>query len=77
MNINKHSFLKLLIFSVLITVSLSYAQMQGLHGDFAEHRNGVHAANQFRTTIYNDGGASLTVNSITDSCGGRHPALPG
>ena len=45
-------------FFVIITVLLSvgaFAQMQGLHGDFAHHRNGVHAGNQFRTTIYNDG----------------------
>jgi hypothetical protein len=29
--------------------------MEGLHGDFSNSRDGLHAGNQFRTTIYNDG----------------------
>ncbi|RPI03599.1 MAG: hypothetical protein EHM72_01015 [Calditrichaeota bacterium] len=31
------------------------AQMQGLHGDYLELRDGVHSGNLFRTTFYNDG----------------------
>ncbi len=53
MNLNKR-LIFLLVF-VLLAVTLGYAQMEGLHGDFEHHRNGVHAGNQFRTTIYNDG----------------------
>ncbi len=45
----------LLIFAGLMTPFAVLAQMEGLHGDVTEMRNGVHAGNQFRTTIYNDG----------------------
>ncbi|RPI02704.1 MAG: hypothetical protein EHM72_03500 [Calditrichaeota bacterium] len=51
-------YFKSLILIVLFTILVSaaaFAQLEGLHGDFANHRNGVHAGNQFRTTIYNDG----------------------
>ncbi len=44
----------LLVFS-LFAITASYAQMEGLHGDFEHHRDGLHAGNQFRTSIYNDG----------------------
>jgi len=44
-----------LILAVLATAGSLWAQMQGLHGDAREHRSGLHAGNQFRTTFYNDG----------------------
>ena len=48
-----------LIFPLLVICSLFPSglrgQMQGLHGDFLESRNGVHSGNQFRTTFYNEG----------------------
>jgi hypothetical protein len=40
---------------VLLTAAGIQAQLEGLHGDFLETRNGLHAGNQFRTTFYNDG----------------------
>ena len=47
----------LFIFFVLILICHTglYAQMQGLHGDIVEQRNGVHSGNQFRVSFYNDG----------------------
>lgn len=53
MNLNKLS--KILLVFVFLAVTMGYAQMEGLHGDFVNHRDGLHAGNQFRTTIYNDG----------------------
>lgn len=52
-----------------------WAQMKGLHGDFSEHRRGLHAGNQFRTTFYNDG----TFGVITDppDIGGEWPINSG
>ncbi|MBN1996764.1 hypothetical protein JW935_04370 [candidate division KSB1 bacterium] len=44
----------LTIFTLACYLNL-YAQMQGLHGDILEQRNGVHAGNQFRVSLYNDG----------------------
>jgi hypothetical protein len=38
------------------------AQMDKLHGDDREYRIGVHAANQFRTSFYNDGTFGGRVN---------------
>ena len=43
------------IFAVFVAANGSYAQLDQLHGDFLETRNGLHAGNQFRTTFYNDG----------------------
>ncbi|HPG41443.1 MAG TPA: hypothetical protein PLP19_19310, partial [bacterium] len=47
--------LLLLIPFLLLTIGGLFAQMEGLHGDITELRDGLHAGNQFRTTIYNDG----------------------
>ena len=41
--------------ALLLPLSMGWAQMEGLHGDFTEHRSGLHAGNQFRTSFYNDG----------------------
>jgi hypothetical protein len=49
-----NSILLLILIIGLSTICL-YAQMKGLHGDFAETRDGLHAGNLFRTTFYNDG----------------------
>ena len=49
---------RLLLFIILVmglSVGTLFAQMEGLHGDFMEIRDGVHAGNQFRTTFFNDG----------------------
>ncbi len=51
-------FERLFLLVIIIFAMLSapgYAQMAGLHGDFAEMRDGLHAGNQFRTTFFNDG----------------------
>jgi len=40
---------------LLLSMTVLYAQLEGLHGDIAEFRDGLHAGNQFRTTFYNDG----------------------
>jgi len=42
--------------------TLLLAQMDKLHGDDREYRLGVHAANQFRTSFYNDGTYGGRVN---------------
>jgi len=44
----------LLVFSGFFPTG-ARAQMEGLHGDFLESRDGLHAGNKFRTTFYNDG----------------------
>ncbi|MBN2103608.1 hypothetical protein JW835_06155 [bacterium] len=36
-------------------VLLAQSEMKILHGDASEHKSGLHAGNQFRTTFYNDG----------------------
>ncbi len=48
-------FLKFLTLFVIPAMTAVYGQMEGLHGDFAEMKNGLHAGNLFRTTFYNDG----------------------
>jgi hypothetical protein len=48
-------FLKSLFATLLIILGNADAQIDNLHGDFMETRNGTHAGNQFRTTFYNDG----------------------
>lgn len=40
---------------LVFLLGAAWAQMEGLHGSFLEIRDGVHAGNLFRTTIYNDG----------------------
>ncbi|NQT24132.1 hypothetical protein HQ585_02130 [candidate division KSB1 bacterium] len=59
----------------LLATSGLWAQMKGLHGDFSEHRSGLHAGNQFRTTFYNDG----TFGQITSppDIGGEWPINSG
>jgi hypothetical protein len=41
-------------FALLVGLG-AYAQMDRLHGDFMETRNGLHAGNLFRISFYNDG----------------------
>ena len=55
--------------------SLAFAQMDGLHGDFLETRNGLHAGNLFRTTFYNDG--TFGVNQRPPDIGGEWPINSG
>jgi hypothetical protein len=57
-----------IVITGLLSVSMLYAQMEGLHGDAREHKNGLHAGNLFRTTFYNDG----TYGVIT-----QPPDIPG
>jgi len=50
------SFLIVLAFLFgLLAPMGALAQLEGLHGDFTQMKNGLHAGNQFRTTFYNDG----------------------
>ena len=51
-NTSKFYFLFL---SIILQVSLLYAQMSSLHGDDSEYRYGVHSGNNFRTSFFNDG----------------------
>ncbi|MBN2001208.1 hypothetical protein JW935_26935, partial [candidate division KSB1 bacterium] len=64
----------ILLFLFLFAVLL-HAQMEGLHGDFLETRNGLHAGNQFRTTFYNDG--TFGVNTRPPDIGGEWPINSG
>ncbi|HDQ44229.1 MAG TPA: hypothetical protein ENN17_01855 [bacterium] len=67
---------KSLVVLFLIGISgMAQAQMAGLYGDAREHRNGLHAGNQFRTTFYNDG----TYGQITSppDIGGEWPINSG
>ena len=41
--------------AILLVTDGLLAQMDDLHGEFSEHRSGLHAGNQFRVTFYNDG----------------------
>ncbi len=68
----KKIFLTLFLF--LCAAGLQ-AQMEGLHGDFLETRNGLHAGNQFRTTFYNDG--TFGVNDRPPDIGGEWPINSG
>ncbi len=52
---NYFQWLALLLFIACLLPSSAFAQMETLHGDFLELRDGVHAGNLFRTTFYNDG----------------------
>jgi len=65
----------IIVFIILASTTL-YAQMQGLHGEFSEYRNGLHAGNQFRTTFYNDGHYGKSDNSPED-IGGEWPINSG
>ncbi|MDZ7262512.1 MAG: hypothetical protein ONB05_10460, partial [candidate division KSB1 bacterium] len=67
--------LLLMIFILGGSVVTTYGQMKGLHGDFAELRNGLHAGNQFRTTFYNDG--TFGVNNRPPDIGGEWPINSG
>ena len=51
----KRVFIVLVFLCGLAAPRGALAQLEGLHGDFTEMRNGLHAGNQFRTTFYNDG----------------------
>lgn len=51
----KYIFMILIFLCGLCKIGVLHAQMQGLHGDIVEQRNGVHAGNQFRVSFYNDG----------------------
>ncbi|MFQ6617123.1 MAG: hypothetical protein ACE5QV_00430, partial [Fidelibacterota bacterium] len=53
-----------------------YSQMQFLHGDFKEHRDGLHSGNQVRTTFYNDGFIGR-VTQDPDDIGGEWPINSG
>lgn len=55
----------LTVFSVTFLSTGLYGQMEGLHGDDTETRDGLHAGNQFRMTFFNDGTY------------GGHPSRPG
>ncbi|NQT27680.1 hypothetical protein HQ585_20155, partial [candidate division KSB1 bacterium] len=59
------------IAALFIAATGSYAQLDGLHGDFLETRNGMHAGNQFRTTFYNDG--SFGTKERPPDIGGEWP----
>ena len=52
----KYLYILLLVLCMTaIFAANTYAQMEGLHGNFLEHKSGLHAGNQFRTSFYNDG----------------------
>jgi hypothetical protein len=52
-----------------------YAQMDNLHGDFSESRDGLHAGNLFRTTFYNDG--TFGINESPPDIAGEWPINSG
>ncbi len=64
-----------ILFLITIISGLSsaclYAQMEGLHGDFANNASGLHEGNLFRTTFYNDG--TWGVNNRPPDIGGEWP----
>ena len=53
----------------------AHAQMDRLHGDFMETRDGMHAGNLFHISFYNDGTFGR-INSVTD-IGGEWLVHPG
>ena len=60
---NKILFSFLIIISIMgIFASNMLSQMDGLHGDDNEYRMGIHAANMFRTSFFNDGTYGGRVN---------------
>ncbi|RQW03475.1 hypothetical protein EH223_09910, partial [candidate division KSB1 bacterium] len=75
MNINKSYVMKVFIVFSLLVVTMGYGQLEGLHGDFEHHRNGLHAGNQFRTTFYNDG--TFGVKDSPPDIGGEWPINSG
>ena len=64
------------LFIVILVTSMVYAQMDDLHGDFANHMNGLHSGNLFRTTFYNDGLFGV-VSGNTDDIAGEWPINSG
>jgi hypothetical protein len=57
--------------------SILFAQLEGLHGDDAETRMGVHAANELRTTFYNDGTFGAISPVTPDEIRGEWPKNSG
>ena len=73
-------FLFLIITLISITWysgSILFAQLEGLHGDDAETRMGVHAANELRTTFYNDGTFGAISPVTPDEIRGEWPKNSG
>jgi hypothetical protein len=57
--------------------SVIFAQMQGLHGNDAATRMGVHSGNQLRTTFYNDGTFGNISPTTPDEIRGEWPINSG
>jgi hypothetical protein len=57
--------------------SVLFAQLEGLHGDDAETRMGVHAGNQLRTSFYNDGTFGAIQPTTPDEIQGEWPINSG
>ncbi|MGD8782200.1 MAG: hypothetical protein PVH88_24945 [Ignavibacteria bacterium] len=69
--------LMVMTFFMCITLSITKAQMSGLHGTFNELRMGVHAGNQFRVTFYNDGTYGAISPRTSDEIIGEWPINSG
>ncbi|MFO7446676.1 MAG: hypothetical protein R6W90_09925 [Ignavibacteriaceae bacterium] len=75
-----NQILKYILVTVFITgisVSVTNAQMDNLHGSFGELRMGVHAGNQFRVTFYNDGTYGAISPRTPDEIMGEWPINSG
>lgn len=74
-------FLKLHVIFLLLalpSISMLYAQMDGLHGDDREYRRGLHSANQVRLSFFNDGSYGINNNSTAaPNYGGEWPINSG
>lgn len=66
-----------LIAMVWVTYQVGYAQLEGLHGDYRERKDGVHSGNQFRTQFYNDGFFGIPTFSDPTIYGGEWPINSG
>jgi len=71
------------LYSILLSALVAYllpfclyAQMKNLHGEFKEHRDGVHSGNMVRTSFYNDGFVGR-VTQDPDDIGGEWPINSG
>lgn len=53
----------LLMFLAIMSLS-AQDQLDMLHGDYLEHRSGLHAGNMYRTTLYNDGTIGSTSGDL-------------
>ena len=64
------------VMALMLTWTLvAYAQLDQLHGDFANLRDGLHSGNQLRLTVFNDG--TFGQNNYPPDIGGEWPINSG